>query len=159
MLGALMFLSKLLMELLPNIHLVGMLIIVYTIVYRAKALIPIYLFVLISGVYAGFAAWWLPYLYIWTVLWAVTMLLPKKMARGVSFIVYPVVSAIHGLCFGALYAPVQALVFGLNFEGMIAWIAAGLPFDLLHALGNLLSGFLIVPLSELLVRLSRGHIN
>ncbi|MBR0450253.1 MAG: hypothetical protein IIX30_05505, partial [Clostridia bacterium] len=42
MLGVIMFCSKLLMEFLPNIHIVGMLVMLYTVVFRVKALIPIY---------------------------------------------------------------------------------------------------------------------
>ena len=82
MLAAVMFVSKIVMEALPNIHLLGMLTVTYTIVFRKKALIPIYLYVLLNGLYAGFNVWWMPYLYIWTVLWGVTMLLPKNMPRA-----------------------------------------------------------------------------
>ena len=89
LLGSFMFISKLLMEGLPNVHLLGMLTISYTLVYRKKALIPIYVYVLLNGLYAGFNMWWVPYLYIWTVLWAITMLLPKKMPKKVSAVVYP----------------------------------------------------------------------
>ena len=78
MLGTLMFCSKIIMELLPNIHLIGMFVMVCTIVFRVKALVPIYVFVAITGLYAGFAPWWVPYIYIWTVLWGLTMLIPKK---------------------------------------------------------------------------------
>ena len=53
MLGALMFCSKIIMEILPNIHLLGMLTMTYTIVFRKKALIPVYIYVLINGLYAG----------------------------------------------------------------------------------------------------------
>ena len=95
MLAALMFCSKIIMEVLPNIHLLGMLTVVYTVVFRRKALIPIYIYVIINGVYAGFAPWWVPYTYIWAVLWAAVMLLPKKMPRKVAFIVYPIVCSLH----------------------------------------------------------------
>ena len=67
-LSALMFVSKIVMEALPNIHLLGMLTVTYTIVFRKKALIPIYVYVFLNGLFAGFNAWWVPYLYIWTVL-------------------------------------------------------------------------------------------
>lgn len=49
MLATLMFTSKLLMEALPNIHLLGMLTMVYTLAFRYKALIPIYLYVLMPN--------------------------------------------------------------------------------------------------------------
>ena len=79
MLGAVMFASKLVLDVLPNIHLLGMFTVTFTLVFRWKALIPIYIYVFMNGLYAGFATWWIPYLYIWAILWAVTMLLPKKM--------------------------------------------------------------------------------
>ena len=152
MLGTLMFCSKIIMEAFPNIHLLGMFVMTYTIVFRGRALVPIYLFVALTGLYAGFAFWWLPYLYIWTVLWGVTMLLPRRMPRGVQCVVYPVVCALHGFVYGILYAPTQALVFGLNFQQMVAWIAAGATFDFLHGVGNFFAGLLIVPLCELVRR-------
>ncbi len=154
MLAALMFCSKVIMDALPNIHLLGMFIMVYTLVYRAKALIPIYLFIFMTGLYGGFGLWWLPYLYIWAILWGVTMLLPRRMPRALAAAVYPIVCCLHGLLYGVLYAPAQALIFGLNFKATLAWIAAGLPFDLLHGLGNLVAGLLILPLSELLRKLA-----
>lgn len=150
MLGVIMYLSKIFMELLPNIHLLGMLTMVYTVVYRKKALIPIYVYVFLNGLFCGFALWWIPYLYIWAVLWGVTMLLPKNMSKKIAVPVYAITCALHGLLFGTLYAPAQAIVFGLNFKGMITWIIAGLPYDAIHAAGNLAAGLLIVPLSDAL---------
>ncbi len=153
MLGAMMFASKLVMDVLPNIHLLGMFCVLLTAVFRLKALIPIYIFILITGVYAGFALWWIPYLYIWALLWALSMLIPKKIPRGAAVVVYPLTAALHGLLYGTLYAPAQALMYGLDWRGMLAWIAAGLPFDVIHAVSNFVAGLLILPLSELLHRL------
>ena len=158
MFASMMFISKIVMEFLPNFHLLGMFTMLLTVVYRKKALIPIYIYVLLNGVYAGFSMWWVPYLYVWTVLWGVTMLLPKNMSKTAKMIVYPTVCALHGLCFGLLYAPTQAVAFSLNFEQTIAWIVSGLPFDVMHAVGNLLSGLLICPLSLVLKKLNRKFI-
>lgn len=155
-LGTLMFVSKIVMEALPNIHLLGMLTVTYTIVFRKKALIPIYVYVLLNGLFAGFNAWWVPYLYIWTILWGITMLLPKNMPRAVAIVVYPIICALHGLFFGALYAPVQALMFGFTFEQTLTWIAAGLTFDIIHMIGNVTVGLLIFPVSQVLKRLVKN---
>lgn len=154
MFGALMFISKVVMEFLPNVHLLGMFTILLTVVYRKKALIPIYIYVLLNGIYAGFTLWWIPYLYIWAVLWAVAMLLPQDMSKGMCMIVYPLLCALHGLLFGVLYAPAQMLMFSLNFEQIVAWVIAGFPFDCVHAVGNLVAGLLIYPLSVLLRKLN-----
>lgn len=155
MLGALMFASKMIMEVLPNIHILGMLTMVYTIAFRKKALIPLYVYIMLNGIFAGFATWWVPYLYIWTILWAVTMILPKKMPKAVAMVVYPLICCLHGLLFGVLYAPAQALLFGLDFEGMIAWIATGFVFDVTHAIGNFGAGLLILPMAQLLTKLKQ----
>ena len=155
MLGALMFISKIIMEPLPNIHLLGMLTMVCTVAFGKKALYPIYLNVFLNGIYAGFTFWWLPYLYIWTILWAVTILLPKNMSQKTAMIVYPIVCALHGAFYGILYAPSQALIFGYNFEQTLAWIIAGLLWDLIHAAGNLFLGLLVYPLSLLLKKITK----
>lgn len=156
MLGAIMFCAKVIMQALPNIHLAGLLIMVYTLVFRAKALIPIYIYVILEGIVFGFTMWWVPYIYVWTVLWGATMLLPKNMPGPVKWIVYPVVCGLHGLLFGTLFAPAMALMMKMNFKSMIAWIAAGLPFDAVHGLSNFAAGFLVVPLADVMSKLKRN---
>lgn len=155
MLGALMFSAKIITEALPNIHLLGMLTMAYTVALRKKALVPIYVYVMLNGIYAGFAMWWLPYLYIWTLLWGMTMLLPRNIPQKAAYFVYPVVCALHGFLFGVLYAPGQALMYGFNFEQTLAWIASGIPFDIIHGVSNFVMGFLVFPLAKTLTRLMR----
>lgn len=146
MLGALMYASKVLMEIAPNVHLIGVFVIALTVVYRKKALYPIYIFVFLTGLLNGFSAWWVPYLYIWTVLWAAVVLLPAKIPAKLQPIVYMSLCALHGFCYGLLYAPAQALLFGLSFKGMISWIISGLPFDMIHGVSNFFCGILILPI-------------
>lgn len=152
MLGALMYASKMLMELLPNIHLIGVFIVAMTVVYRKKALYPLYIFVFVTGLFSGFATWWLAYLYIWTIQWAMVMLIPKNLPKKIAPVVYMSVCALHGLLYGILYAPVQALIFGLDFKAIMTWIAAGLPWDGIHAVSNFICGLLIVPIITVLRR-------
>ena len=159
MLGAAMYASKVIMELAPNIHLLGVFTIAFTVVYRKKALYPIYTYVILNGIFAGFATWWLPYLYVWTVLWGVVMLLPKKMPKKVQPIVYIIVCATHGFLFGTLYAPAQAILFGLDFKGMVAWIVAGFPWDCIHGVSNFFCGLLIMPMVSILRKLENSPID
>lgn len=161
MLGAVMYASKLLMEVAPNIHLLGVFTIAFTVVYRRKALYPIYVYVFLNGIFSGFASWWIPYLYLWTVLWGAVMLLPKNMPPKARPLVYMAVCAAHGFLFGTLYAPAQALLYGLSLQGMVAWIIAGLPWDCIHGVSNFFCGALIAPLVSLLRmaerNMSRGN--
>lgn len=150
MLGAMMFASKMLMEFLPNIHLLGVFTIATTVVYRQKALYPIYIYVLLNGLIAGFNVWWVPYLYIWTILWGATMLLPKNLPQKAKPFIYMGLCGLHGFLYGILYAPAQALFFGLSFDATITWIVAGLPFDAIHGISNIVCGVLICPIIAVL---------
>ncbi len=152
MLGAVMYASKLIMDAAPNIHLLGAFIVAFTVVYRRKALYPIYIFVFLVGLFNGFNIWWIPYLYIWAVLWAMVMLLPKKLPKKIRPIVYMTVSALHGFMYSLLYAPVQAFAYGLNLEGIMLWYLRGVPWDMIHGISNFICGILIVPIILVLIR-------
>ena len=81
------------------------------------------------------------------------MLLPQKMPKKIKPIVYMIVNACHGILFGIFYAPAQAILFGLSFDAMVAWIIAGLPWDLMHGISNFFCGILIVPIIRVLLKL------
>ena len=150
LLGALMYASKVIMEILPNVHLLGVFVVAITVAYRKKALYPIYIFVFLNGLFSGFSMWWIPYLYIWTLLWGAVMLLPKNIPTKARPIIYMSVCALHGFLFGTLYAPAQAIMFGLDFKATVAWIAAGLPWDFVHGVSNFFCGILICPIISVL---------
>lgn len=151
-----MYASKMIMEVAPNVHLLGVFTIAFTVVYRKKALYPIYTYVLLNGIFCGFATWWIPYLYLWAVLWGATMLLPKRIPEKLRPLVYMLLCAAHGFLFGTLYAPAQALLYGLSFQKMIAWIISGLPWDFVHGVSNFFCGILIVPIVKILTFLEKN---
>lgn len=157
LLGAILFTSKLLTEALPNVHFLAMLIIAYTVVFRAKALYAVIIFITMSGLFYGFGIWWIPYLYLWPLLWGVAMLLPKRMPPKVAVPVYMATAFLHGLLYGTLYAPFQAIVFGLDFKATVAWIINGLPFDLIHGVSNLCVSTLTLPVIIALKRIVKTH--
>ena len=152
-----MMVSDLVMNILPNVHLVGVMIVVQTVVYRRKALYPIYLYVFLIGLFEGFGLWWLPYLYVWTVLWALTMLLPRRMPRWLAPILYSLVCGLHGFAFGFLWIPSQMLLMDFTFEQAMVWWSFGfVTADIPHGIGNLIGSLLIVPMVALIRRLDKG---
>ena len=155
MLGALMYASKVIMEVAPNVHLLSVFTGAFTVVYRRKELYPIYTYVFLNGLFSGFSTWWIPYLYLWTVLWGVVMLLPENMPARIKPIVYMIVCSAHGFLFGTLYAPAQAILYGLDCKGMISWIIAGLPWDCVHGVSNFVCGLLIMPIVKVLTMLEK----
>lgn len=144
LIAALMTVSDFIMEALPNVHLVGVFTVIATAVYRKYALLSIYVYAFIQCVMGGFNLWWIPYLYVWTILWGAVMLVPKRIPDKFKYVIYVGLCALHGFLFGVIYAPAQALMFGLDFNGMLAWIASGLTFDMIHGLGNLVLGAALI---------------
>lgn len=153
MLGTLLYIADAFMDWAPNIHFLAPLMISYTLVYRVKALIPIYVYVFLIGLYGTFNMWWIPYVYIWTILWGLAMLIPRKLHVGITTVICSVVAGLHGFLFGILYAPAEALMFGLDFKATLAWIASGFMFDMIHGCANLAVSVIIIPLSTLLCHL------
>ncbi len=141
--AAIMFLSDILLDIAMNVHLLAMLIVAFTVVYRAWALIPIYIYVILYGLFYGFSGWWFGYLYVWPLLWAVIMILPKKLNPKVAATVYAAVAGLHGLLFGTMLAPVNAVMTGFSFEQSVSWIIFGLPADVIHCVSNVLVTFLL----------------
>ncbi len=78
------------------------------------------------------------------------MLLPQKLPKKIAPFIYMVLCALHGFLFGVLYLPTQALLFGLDFNGMVAWVIVGLPFDMIHGISNFFCGMLICPIISIL---------
>jgi energy-coupling factor transport system substrate-specific component len=149
-----MFASRIALQAIPGVQFLGLFIASITVAYRKRALIPLYVYVLLEFMFAGFATWLIPYTYIWLPLWAMFMLAGgKALPKKVKVPLYMVLCGLFGLAFGTLYAPVQAVLFGMNFRATVAWIIAGLPVDAVHAANNFVMGSLILPLSEMLKRL------
>ena len=155
MLGALIFVSKLITEALPNIHLIAVFIVSFSAVYRKKAIYPIMVFVLLTGLFYGFNNWWIPYIYIWLPLWIGVIIVPEKISEKKKYLIYIIICFLHGFLYGTLYAFAQAIMFGLDFKGTIAWIVSGLPFDCIHGVSNLICGLLIPPIVKIMRKVSK----
>lgn len=133
---------------LPNVELVSLLTIVFTLVFGYKALYIIYIFVLLEGFIWGFHVWWINYLYVWTVLFIITLLLRQNR----SSIFWAVVSGVYGLGFGALCSIPYFLTGGIP-TGMAYWVS-GIPFDIIHGISNFFIAFVLFhPIHHLLLKL------
>lgn len=63
-LTAVVFAAQVVMGFLPNIELVTLLFILYTLVLGKKVFLIIYVFVFLEGFFYGFGLWWINYLYV-----------------------------------------------------------------------------------------------
>jgi len=87
------------------------------------------------------------------------MLVPQKLSKRTKSVLYVLICSAHGFLYGTLYAPVQALLMSLSFEQMVTWIVAGLPFDCIHGISNLVCGFLIIPIVSILQLLEKSSVS
>ena len=156
LLGTILFLSDIIFEAIPNVHGIAPLLISYTIVYRWRALISLYIYVALTGISWGFHPSFIPYLYIWLPLFLLAHLVKRTWKKPLRAALYCAIAALHGIAFGLLYVPFWSYVMGFDLQMTLAWVAAGLPFDLAHAIGNTLFATLAIPIASLLSRLEKG---
>jgi len=130
LMSSILFVVQFALGFIPNVELVSLLIIIYTLFFGYKALFIIYIFVLLQGISYGFGLWWINYLYVWTILFFITRVFRKEK----SPFVWAIISAIYGLSFGALCSLPYFFMGGVS--AMFAYWTSGILFDIAHGLGN-----------------------
>lgn len=135
--SAILLVIQVTLAFLPNIELVSLLIIIYTLVFGKKAFYIIYVFVALEGLLYGIGLWWINYLYVWTILCVLVLLLRKQ--RSPYF--WAILSGFYGLAFGALCAVPNLFLSG--FASAVSYWIAGIPFDVLHGVGNFVVALLL----------------
>ena len=150
LLGVVLVASKQALAALPNIELVSLFTILFTLVFRRRVLGALGVFLLLQGLLYGFGSWWAMYLYVWPLLALLTWLF-RWMDKAWQWAIF---SGLYGLAFGTLCSLVYLPVGGPSMA--LAWILSGLPFDAVHAAGNFaLALVLYRPLRLALDRLER----
>lgn len=140
--------AKLALSFVPNVELVTLLIILYTLVFGKRVFYAIAAFVLLEGCLYGFGIWWVMYLYIWPLLAFLTLLFRKQ--QSVWF--WSIFAGGYGLIFGALCAVPYFFLGG--WHAAMTWWVAGIPYDLIHCVSNvILCGILFCPLYHVLRKL------
>lgn len=149
MLAAVLYVSKVILEFAPNVELVSLLTILFTLVFGKEAFVIVTVFNMFELVQWGFGVWWVSYLYTWPLLCLLTLLM-RKICKE-EFVLWAVLSGGFGLVFGALFA-VAYLPVGFSYA-LSYWIS-GLPWDVWHAFANFVLMLLLGnPLYKVLKRL------
>ena len=130
-----------------------MLVVLFTIALGRYVGYTLSVFVLLEGLVYGFGLWWFSYLYIWAVLALVTWLFRKMDSR----LGWALLCGFYGLLFGTLTSIPTFILSG--FAAGIAYIATGIPFDLIHAVSNFLLAFLLLPVLRRLFEKLTKYLN
>lgn len=140
--------GKMALSFLPNVEVVTLLIILYTLCFGKKVIYAIFAFICIETFLYGFHLWVIMYLYTWPILALITYLCRKK--TGTLF--WSFLSAFFGLFYGAFCSIPYIFISGL--PGAFAWWIAGIPFDITHCISNFALAFVLFkPLHSTLTRL------
>lgn len=130
---------------IPNVELVSLLVILFTLYFGKKILFVIPAFILLEGCIYGFGLWWIMYLYVWPFLALITYIMRKQE----SVWVWAIMSGSFGLAFGALCSIPYIVLSGP--KAAFAWWVSGIPFDILHCVSNfVLCLVLFKPLSKVM---------
>lgn len=129
-LSAVLLAAQVSLGFLPNIEIVTLLILVYTLVFRKKVFFIIYIFVFLEGLIYGFGLWWINYLYVWSIQALITLLFRKN--DSVWF--WSILSGIYGITFGGLCTIPYFAIGGIS--GAFAYWTSGLLFDIIHCISN-----------------------
>ncbi|MCD7862523.1 MAG: hypothetical protein LUG61_03165 [Lachnospiraceae bacterium] len=122
---------------LPNVELVTLLIVLYTLFFGRRVFLAIPAFVLLQGLLCGFGLWWIMYLYVWPLLALLTSLFRKQ----TSFLFWSAFCGLFGLFFGALCSLPYIVLSGP--AAALAWWVAGIPFDIVHGVSNAVLCFVL----------------
>ena len=96
------------MRALPNVEIVSLLLLLYTLFLGRKVFYIVYAFVLLEGFLYGFGIWWFSYLYVWSIWVTVVYLL----LQNTSALFWSILSGLFGLLFGGLCALPYLLIGG-----------------------------------------------
>lgn len=130
---------------LPNVELVTLLIILYTLFFGKRIFLVLPVFVFLEGCIYGFGIWWIMYLYAWPLLAVITLIF----RRQGSLWFWAIVSGFFGLAFGALCSIPYYFISGPEYA--FGWWIAGIPFDIVHCISNfILCLVLFLPLRTVL---------
>lgn len=133
MLASILLISKEILAFLPNIELVSFLLILYTLAlgWRLALLIAV-VFSSLEIIIYGMGLWTVMYIILWPMLCLLTWLYRKWLINENRLALF---SGLFGFFFGLFYEiPYFIVDFNLGFSVYLK----GLPFDLVHGIGNYL---------------------
>lgn len=141
---------KLALAFVPNVELVTLLIILYTMLFGGKVLLAVLAFAGLECLIWGFGVRNVMYLYIWPLLAVLVLVFQKQ--TSVWF--YSILAGVFGLLFGAMCAIPYFFIGGVKMA--LTWWIAGIPFDIIHGVSNfILTIVLFAPLGGALRKIKR----
>ena len=123
--------AKQVLSFVPNVELVTLLFIIYSIYMGRKTLLVAVGFIAIDCFIYGVSVWVLMYLYIWPTLILIAYFAARRDAKRIF---YCVLSAVYGLLFG-FFCSIPYIFMG-GWQTAFGWWISGIPYDVIHCISN-----------------------
>ncbi len=124
--------GKLALSFVPNVEVVTLLFMVYTVVLGVKRTLLISVIFSTTEIFLyGFSTWVMGYYLVWPILILFTGLVK---ARFKSEYAFAILSGVFGISFGLFFAVFESLFYGIAY-GVAYWVR-GIPLDILHGASN-----------------------
>ncbi len=144
--GSILLVAQIALAGIPNVEVVSLLILLYSIHFQHKTIYIIYTFVFIEGLIFGFSLWWISYTYIWLILYIIVTVFHDLK----SPLLWALVLATYGFLFGTLTSIPYLFIAGPAV--MVSYIASGIVFDLIHCVSNFIIVLILFkPLNKLFI--------
>ncbi|MBS4535469.1 hypothetical protein GOQ29_07525 [Clostridium sp. D2Q-14] len=147
--------GKLALSFVPNVEIVTLLFILYSIIFGTKRTILVsIIFSTTEILLYGFNTWLLVYYFIWPGLTIVASIIGKKVKSEYGF---AFLAGIFGLSYGFIFAISESFFYGIGY-GITYWVS-GLPFDIIHGFSNFIMVLLLFkPLENVLSKQAQRFI-
>lgn len=141
--------GKFALAFVPNVEVVTLLFILYTIAFGPRRILfTSVVFTTTEILIYGFHTWLLAYYFVWPTLILLSSIMKNRINSEYG---YAALAGFFGLTFGFYFALVEALFYGYLY-GLTYWIR-GIPFDIIHGVSNyIIVLFLFKPLRRALER-------
>ncbi|MGO1371563.1 MAG: hypothetical protein ACTHVE_06865 [Senegalia sp. (in: firmicutes)] len=124
--------SKMALSFVPNVEIVTLLFIIYTIVFGFKKTMFVSIIFSTTEIFLwGFNTWLLGYYLIWPLIVIVTGLISKTTRNEY---IYAILAGVFGLSFGLFFSITESIFYGVGY-GITYWVR-GLLFDIIHGFSN-----------------------
>jgi len=143
LLSAIMYVSQVVLSFIPNVNVITLLFVlyIYLVGYR-KTTVILVVFTFLMGITYGYGFWLLGYLWIYSILLIVTVIIKKL--YGAHSLTLSVLGGLFGFLFGFLFAVHNHFFLGID---IVPYYINGLWFDVIHACSNFIAiSLLFTPL-------------
>jgi len=146
MITATLVVGRLLLASIPNVQPMTTLIVLYTLVFGKKegVLISV-LSLFISNLYLGLGPWTIGQVAGYTIIVLGTVWI-EHMPKTQQFLWIGMYLFLAGILYGSVMAMAHAVLFGWNI--LIPYFISGIPFDLMHSVGNIVFLGLLYPMKR-----------